>query len=183
MATGKLKIGDLLPEFNHKNVDGKFYSSKEFSTENNVEALVIIFSCNHCPYVKAYEDRIISIQKDYYDRGVRVIAINSNDDVNYPEDSFDEMIKRSNEKNFNFLYLRDDTQETAKAFGATHTPEVFLFNREHKLVYYGKIDDNWQNPEDVKINYLRNALDECLSGKEIQFPETYSIGCTIKWKK
>jgi peroxiredoxin len=183
MATDKLKIGDLLPEFTLKNIDGKFYSSKEFSTENNVEALIIIFSCNHCPYVKAYEDRIISIQKDYYDRGVRVIAINSNDEVNYPEDSFSEMIKRSNEKNFNFLYLRDETQAIAKAFGATHTPEVFLFNNEQKLVYHGKIDDNWQNPQDVKINYLRNALEECLSGKEVQFPETYSIGCTIKWKK
>ncbi len=177
----KLKIGDKLPEFNLKNIDGNFYSSKELS--KNSQALIVIFSCNHCPYVKAYEDRIIQIQDDYFDRGVRIIAINSNEDENYPEDSFDEMIKRSKEKNFNFPYLRDETQEVAKAFGATHTPEIFLFDNTQKLVYHGKIDDNWQNPHEVKTHYLRTAIEECLAGKEIQFPETYSIGCTIKWKK
>jgi thiol-disulfide isomerase/thioredoxin len=185
MATNKLKIGDLIPHFeNLRGVDGKIYSSREFfNTDENISALIIIFSCNHCPYVKAYEDRIISIQKDYYESGVRIVAINSNDDVNYPEDSFDEMIKRSTQKNFNFIYLRDATQEVAKNFGATHTPEIFLFGKNQKLVYHGKIDDNWQNPDDVKVPYLRIALDEYLSGKEIQFPETYSIGCTIKWKQ
>lgn len=181
MTKDKLKIGDKLPEFNLKNIDGNYYSANDLSS--NIQALIVIFSCNHCPYVKAYEDRIIAIQKDYSEQGVKVIAINSNDDTNYPEDSFEEMIKRSKQKNFNFLYLRDDSQEVAKSFGATHTPEVFLFNKEQKLVYHGKIDDNWQNPDEVKTHYLRIALEECLSGKEIQFPETYSIGCTIKWKK
>lgn len=183
MATSNLKIGDVLPSFYLKNVDGKFYSSEDFFCgEDNVQALVVIFSCNHCPYVKAYEDRIIAIQKDYYNKNVRIVAINSNDDVKYPEDSFEEMIKRSKEKNFNFLYLRDDKQDIAKLFGATHTPQVFVFNSEKKLVYEGKIDDNWQNPNEVKYHYLRLALDECLSNKQIQFPETFSIGCTIKWK-
>lgn len=180
MLKNKLKIGDKLPYFNLKCVDGKYYSSDELSEKS--QALIVIFSCNHCPYVKAYEDRIISIQNDYLKRNVKIVAINSNDDVNYPEDSFDEMIKRSKEKNFNFLYLRDESQEIAKEFGATHTPEVFLFNKEKELIYHGKIDDNWQNPQDVKTHYLRTALDEYLSGKEVQFPETYSIGCTIKWK-
>ncbi len=180
MTANKLKIGDKLPEFYLKNIDGNFYSTKDLA--NNVQALIVIFSCNHCPYVKAYEDRIITIQKDYSDKGVKVVAINSNDDINYPEDSFDEMIKRSKEKNFNFFYLRDDSQEIAKSFGATHTPEVFLFNKVQELIYHGKIDDNWQNPDEVKTHYLRTALDECLSGKKVQFPETYSIGCTIKWK-
>jgi thiol-disulfide isomerase/thioredoxin len=184
MATAKLKIGDLIPHFKLKNVDENFYSSENFfNSDKKVKALIVIFSCNHCPYVKAYEDRIISIQKDYFDKGVRVVAINSNDDVNYPEDSFDEMKKRYDEKKFNFLYLRDETQEVAKSYGATHTPEVFVFDENQKLLYHGKIDDNWQNPSEVKVNYLRAALDEYLNGKEIQFPETYSIGCTIKWKK
>lgn len=184
MATGKLKIGDKIPHFNLINVDGKFISSEEyFIPSQNIKALIVIFSCNHCPYVKAYEDRIISIQKDYYDKGVRIVAINSNEDKNYPEDSFEEMIKRSKEIKYNFPYLRDETQEVAKSFGATHTPEVFVFDVNQKLIYYGKIDDNWQEPDKVKNNYLRLALDEYLSGKEIQFPETYSIGCTIKWKQ
>ncbi len=183
MATEKLKIGSKLPYFNLKNIDGNFYSSEGLINSDETKALIIIFSCNHCPYVKAYENRIIAIQRDYYDKGVRVVAINSNDDLNYPEDSFDEMVKRSREKKFNFPYLRYETQEVASAFGATHTPEVFLFNKDSKLIYHGKIDDNWQNPEEVKTKYLRIALDEYLFEKEVQFPETYSIGCTIKWKR
>jgi thiol-disulfide isomerase/thioredoxin len=151
--------------------------------DSKINALVVIFSCNHCPYVKAYEERIIFLQSEYAPKGVQVVAINSNDDQNYREDSFEEMIKRYKEKQFNFLYLRDETQEVARYFGATHTPEVFLFNKEQKLVYHGKIDDNWQNPAGVKFSYLKLALDETLEGKEIQFPETYSLGCTIKWKQ
>lgn len=179
----QLKLGQSLPYFKLKNVDGKFYSNEDFyNDEYKVRGLIVIFSCNHCPYVKAYEDRIISIQKDYLEKGIRIIAINSNDDQKYPEDSFDEMIKRYTEKQFNFLYLRDDSQNVAKSFGATHTPEVFLFNDEQKLIYHGKIDDNWENPNQVNVHYLRQAIDEYLSGKQIQFPETYSIGCTIKWK-
>ena len=146
------------------------------------KALVIIFSCNHCPYVQAYEDRIIEIQKDY-SKDVQVVAISSNEDVNYPEDSFENMKARAQMKKFNFPYLHDETQNVAKAYGATHTPEIFLFDKERKLVFHGKIDDNWQAPKSVKSKYLRNAIDELLSGKQISVPETFTIGCTIKWKK
>ncbi len=180
MATKTLKIGSKLPDFNLRGVDGKFYNPNSFADK---KALVIIFSCNHCPYVQAYEDRIILIQKDYAEKGVAVVAINSNDDSQYEEDSFEEMIKRSEERNFNFPYLRDDDQSAAKAFDASHTPEIFLFNRERELAYHGKIDDNWREPEKVKSMYLRSALDELLAGEEISVPETFSIGCTIKWKK
>ncbi len=179
MATKTLKIGSKLPDFNLKCVDGKFYSPNSFADK---KALVIIFSCNHCPYVQAYEDRIILIQKDYAEKGVAVAAINSNDDSQYEEDSFEEMVKRSEERNFNFPYLRDDDQSAAKAFDASHTPEIFLFNRERELAYHGKIDDNWREPEKVKSMYLRSALDELLAGEKISVPETFSIGCTIKWK-
>lgn len=142
----------------------------------------MIFSCNHCPYVQAYEDRIIEIQKDYIDH-LNITAISSNETENYPEDSFEKMKERAETKRFNFPYLFDETQDIAKAFGATHTPEIFLFDAERKLAFHGKIDDNWQEPQIVKSPYLRNAIAELIEGKKISVPETFTIGCTIKWKK
>ena len=179
MATNTLSIGSKIPDFNLKGIDGKTYSLESFKDN---KGLIIIFSCNHCPYVQAYEGRIKSIQSDYKDKGISVVAINSNDDVNYPDDSFENMKKRAAEQNFNFIYLRDEDQSIATEFDATHTPEIFLFDEDRKLVYHGKIDDNWQEPEKVVNHYLRNALNEMLEGNEISVPETYSIGCTIKWK-
>jgi peroxiredoxin len=179
MSTTILKIGSGIPVFTLKGVDSKEYTLDSFKDK---KALIIIFSCNHCPYVQAYEERIKAVQKDYRDKGVQVAAINSNDDSLYPEDSYEGMIKRAEERQFNFPYLRDEDQSSAKAFDATHTPEIFLFDSRRKLVYHGKIDDNWQFPEKVRNKYLRNALDELLAGKEISIPETFSIGCTIKWK-
>jgi len=174
----RLKLNSKAPDFNLPATDGKFYSLESFAEK---KALIIIFTCNHCPYVQAYEERTKSIQQDYKDL-IAVCAINSNDAAQYPEDSFDKMKKRASERNFNFPYLRDEDQSAAIAYGATHTPEVFLFNEERKLVYQGKIDDNWKEPEKVKSKYLRDAIDELLRGEEISVPETWSIGCTIKWK-
>ena len=178
--TDTLKIGDHLPEFSLIGVDGKTYSSTVFQDK---KGLIIIFSCNHCPYVQAYEDRIKSIQTDYAGKGIQVLAISSNDVVSYPEDSLENMKKRSDEKEFNFPYLWDETQQVAKDFGATHTPEIFLFNADKKLAFHGKIDDNWNDEQSIRHKYLRSALDEMLAGKEISAPETFTIGCTIKWKK
>ena len=121
MATKTLKIGTKMPSFELKGTDGKMYGHGSF---NDKKLLVIIFSCNHCPYVQAYEDRIIVIQNDYKNKSVEVVAINSNDDLQYEEDSFQNMVKRSKEKGFNFLYLRDETQEIARKFDASHTPEI-----------------------------------------------------------
>jgi peroxiredoxin len=180
MATNNLKIGSTAPDFNLEGVNGKKYSLSSFADK---EALIIIFSCNHCPYVQAYEGRIKQIQEDYKNKGVIVVAINSNEDVNYPDDSFDNMKKRATEQKFNFLYLRDEDQSVAQAYDATHTPEIFLFEKDRKLVFHGKIDDNWQEPNKVQNHYLKNALDELLEGKEISVPETFTIGCTIKWKR
>lgn len=180
MATKKLKIGSSMPAFKLRSTVEKIYNSDDLKADNG---LVIIFSCNHCPYVQAYEDRMKEIQSEFAGRGIRVIAINSNDDKGYPEDSFENMVKRAGEREFNFIYLRDEDQETAKAFDATHTPEIFLFNDSRKLVYHGKIDDNWQEPDKVKNKYLKNAIEDMLAGKEISVPETFSIGCTIKWKE
>ena len=178
MATATLKIGSQAPEFNLRATDGKNYSLDSFP---DMKGLVVVFSCNHCPYVRAYEDRLIRIQKDYEGR-IQIAAINSNDDENYPDDSFEKMAERAKERGFNFLYLRDETQQIAKLYGATHTPEIFLFDSGRKLVFHGKIDDNWQEPQNVKISYLRNAIDVILNGTPVSVPETFAIGCTIKWK-
>jgi len=179
MVETSLKIGSKAPNFKLPGTDDKEYDLNYFSDK---KALVVIFSCNHCPYVQAYEERVKAIQNDYSNKGAAVVAINSNEDKGYPEDSFENMKVRAKERKFNFPYLRDEEQFVAKAYGASHTPEIFLFDENRQLVYQGKIDDNWQYPDKVKNQYLRNAIDELLAGKEISVPETYSIGCTIKWK-
>jgi len=178
MITETLDFGSEAPDFELIGTDEKYYSLYSF---NDKTALVIIFSCNHCPYVKAYEDRIIRLQKEFGEE-VQFIAINSNDELNYPEDSFDNMKIRAEEKQFNFPYLRDKNQSVARLYGATHTPEIFLFNKDRKLVFHGKIDDNWKEPEKVKSRYLKNALNDLLSNKAVAVPETFTIGCTIKWQ-
>ena len=131
MSTNNLKIGFPAPDFILTGIDDKKYSLESFKDK---KAVVIIFSCNHCPYVQAYEERIIN---DYATKAVAVIAINSNEDVNYPDDSFENMKKRAAEKNFNFPYLRDEDQSVARAYDATHTPEIFLLDAERKLAGQG----------------------------------------------
>jgi peroxiredoxin len=185
MASEQLTIGSAAPAFSLlPGVDGIKYSLPDFA---GARALVIVFSCNHCPYVQAYEDRMIMLQSTYGPNGLRLVAINSNDTVNYPEDNFEEMVKRSRDRGFNFPYLRDEHQSVAETYGATHTPEFFLFapsatDGVFRLHYHGKMDDNYQRPEGVKERYLENALNAVLAGKPVAVPETHSIGCTIKWK-
>lgn len=179
MQENKLKMDSLIPGFSLTGVDNKTYSINDFSYK---KILIVIFSCNHCPYVQAYEDRIMELQNEFEKDGMQIIALNSNDDIKYPDDSFDEMKRRAVAREFNFPYLRDETQEVAKAFGATHTPQIFLFDKSRKLKYEGKIDDNWQEPSKVKSAYLKEAILEVLNNKEVSVPETFSIGCTIKWK-
>jgi thiol-disulfide isomerase/thioredoxin len=146
------------------------------------QAIAVIFTCNHCPYVQAYEDRIIALQNEFVSRDVSVVCINSNDDNLYPEDSYAQMILRAQEEGYNFLYLRDHTQQVANAFGAKYTPEAYLFDHEGVLRYNGRIDDNWQNPDRVKEQTLRDSIRAVLAGKAIENPVTHAIGCTIKWQ-
>ena len=176
----ELKIGEKAPDFNLPAVDGKNYSLSDFKDK---KAVVVIFSCNHCPYVQAYEDRIIALQEEFKDKGVIFLAINSNDARNYPEDSFENMVKRAKQKGFNFPYLRDTSQDVARAYGASHTPQIFVFDEGRRLCYTGKIDDNWREPNKVKERYLRDALLDIVEGREVKNPETYAIGCTIKWAR
>lgn len=158
--------------------DGKRYSLESFA---DVPMLVLVVSCNHCPYVQAYEDRMVAIQRDYRDRGVGFVAVNSNYDKDYPEDSYENMVKRAKEKGFNFPYIRDETQSLAKALSAVCTPEVFVFNRERKLVYHGRIDDN-KEPTKVTTHDLRNALDAITANKKPAVAETQPFGCSVKWR-
>jgi len=174
-----LPLGSTAVDFQFKGVDGKIHSLKSFADQ---KALAIVFSCNHCPYVQAYEARMVQLQRDYLPKGASLVAINSNDDEGYPEDSFENMITRSKEKGFNFPYLRDETQEVARKYGAICTPHIFLYNQQRVLSYKGRIDDN-RNPTDVKSHDLRNAIDAVLSGKTPAVPETRPFGCSIKWKQ
>ena len=175
-----LPIGTPAPPFSLPGTDGKTYTLDDFA---DAKALVIVFTCNHCPYAKAAEDRLIRLQADYADRGVRIVAINPNDDRAYPEDSFDEMKKRAKEKGFNFPYLRDETQEVARAYDAACTPDPFVFGPDRKLVYNGRIDDNWKDETRVTRHDLREVLDAVLEGREPRLPEVVpSMGCSIKWR-
>ena len=173
-----LALGSSAIDFHLKGVDGKSYGLKDFADR---KAVVVVFSCNHCPYVRDYEDRMVKLQHDYSQRGVTLVAVNSNDDHNYPEDSFEKMVQRSREKGFNFPYLRDETQDTAHKYGAICTPHVFAFDQHRTLKYKGRIDDN-RNVMQVRSSDLRNALDSMLAGQMPTVQETRPFGCSIKWK-
>lgn len=175
----RLKTGDAAPGFSLMGVDGKTHSLSDFDDK---EVLIIFFTCNHCPYAKAYEDRLITLQHDFLSKSVQFVAINSNDSEGYPEDSFENMKIRASEKNFPYPYLRDKSQEVARAYGGEVTPDCFVFDKERKLRYSGRVDDDWQDPNSVTSQDLRNAIQAALDGKEIEEPELRAVGCTIKWK-
>ena len=175
-----LKIGDKLPEFSLVATNGRECNPYEFEES---KIIVVMFTCNHCPYVQAYENRLIELQKYFADKAVSFIAINANDEINYPEDSFDNMVKRAKEKGYNFPYLRDKTQEVVKTFGASYTPEVFVFDQNKTLQYHGRVDDNWKEPDKVKKQDLKEAIESILNNKKVDMAETQAIGCTVKWAK
>jgi hypothetical protein len=142
-----------------------------------------MFLCNHCPYVQAVEDRILSLHRDYKDHGVQVVAICSNDPTHYPEDAPKNLLKRWREKQYGFPYLIDASQDVAKAYGAVCTPDIYVYDQEKKLAYHGRIDDSWQDPSRVTRREIREALDALLSGKRPAAEQLPAMGCSIKWKK
>lgn len=174
-----LSLGTSAPDFSLPAIDGKTYSLGDFQDR---KALLVMFICNHCPYVKAYIGRLIELQADYASKGVAFVAINSNETKNYPEDRFEKMVEWAREKRFNFPYLRDETQEVARAYEATHTPHLFLFDEDRKLVYTGTVDDNYQDPKRVKRRYLKEAMEQVLARQKVAQAATHAIGCTIKWR-
>jgi len=171
-------LGAEAPQFDLPGVDGQNHSLDSYA---EADVLVLVQSCNHCPYVQAWEGRLSAIASDYADRGVRVLAINSNDVVSHPEDSFEEMQKRSRGQGFTFDYLYDEPQTVAQSLGAERTPEVFVYDRDRRLRYHGAIDDN-RDETGVSQRYLRDALDAVLAGQDPPVAETPPVGCTVKWR-
>jgi len=174
----EVEVGAKAPTFSDlKGVDGETHSLADYE---DAKAVVVIFTCNHCPVAKAYEDRIIEIQSDYADKGVQIVAINPNSPKKQPQDGYDEMKVRAKEKEFNFPYLVDATQEVARSYGATRTPHVFILDGDREVAYVGAIDDN-MNASKAEKQYVRDALDAVLAGNDPDPASTNAVGCTIKW--
>lgn len=174
-----MQIGDKLPEFNLKSVDGNMYNQYMFADKY---ALAVVFTCNSCETSKAYGQRIIKLLRKFEEDNLGIIGINSNNPAVSPEDSFEEMVQISGKLHLtelNFRYLHDPNHAAADAFGAKINPEVFLFNSKRELVYRGAIDDCWENEHMVTQAWLEEAIDSALDGIEVDFPEIDAVGCPI----
>ena len=175
------EVGDTATDFKLKNVDGKMVSLSDYK---DAKGFIIIFDCNTCPVSKAYNDRIVALGKKY-SKDFPLIAINANSGEDESGDSFEDMVKYAKKHRYEFPYLVDETQEIAKAYGATNTPHVFVLNKTQnilKVAYIGTIDDNARNVSAVTKRYVEDAVDALLSGKQITTTKTKAIGCGIKWK-
>jgi peroxiredoxin len=169
-----LAVGDLAPDFELPATDQNTYAPDSAVT-------VVVFTCNHCPYALAWQDRIADVARDYSDRGVRVLAINPNDADRYPRDSFEAMKERVRREDWPMPYLRDESQEVARAYGAKTTPDVFVLDSERRVRYRGAPDADYDDPSQ-RAMWVREALDAVLSGSEPPRVETRPVGCSIKWK-
>jgi peroxiredoxin len=173
-----LPLGVSAPNFDLPGIDGKNHTLSEYK---NAKFLVIVFSCNHCPYVIGSEDRMIKFYNDYKPKGVEMVAINSNETKDHPNDSFEKMISHAKEKGLPWPYLRDEKQEVALAYGALRTPHFYVFDQERKLRYTGRMDDSPRTPGTEKTRELRDAMDALLAGKKPPVEVTNPIGCNVKW--
>jgi peroxiredoxin len=173
-----LKLGDEVPQFELPDTTDQAWSP---AGDGAGAPLVVVFTCNHCPYALAWHERIAQVARDYADRGVQVLAINSNDAQRYPRDSFDAMKRRVATEDWPMPYLHDSTQEVARSFGAKTTPDVFVFDADRRLRYRGAPDADYDDP-DQNAAWLRAALDAVLAGQRPDRAETKPIGCSIKWK-
>lgn len=173
------KVGDTAADFSLKGTDGKMHSLAEIK---DAKGYIIIFTCNHCPYAKMYEQRIIDLHNKYSKMGYPVIAINPNDPTVVPEDSYDEMKGRAKEKAYPFSYLLDDKQTVYPKFGATKTPHVFILDKKKVVRYIGGIDDNPRSAADAKKKYVEMAIEALEKGKKVDPETTVALGCSIKTK-
>jgi len=174
-----LQIGERAPEFRLPATDGKTYSLSDFG---DGAVLVGFFTCNHCPYVTGSDEATRRTVEKFSPRGVRFVAINSNSRHTYSEDDFPHMVERMREHKFPWIYLHDETQEVARAYGALRTPHFYVFDRERRLIYTGRAIDHPRQSEKAKTQDLERALDEHLSGKPVTVPVTNPIGCNVKWE-
>jgi peroxiredoxin len=178
LSTFQLHAGDHAPDFALPSVDGKTYRLAQFPNDH---LLVVTFWCNHCPYVQGWEDRMVDLGRRYGPKGVDFVLINSNDARAYPEDRFESMARRAKDHGYPFPYLHDESQSVAHAYGALVTPHPMLFDRERRLLFQGRIDNDHQHPERVTERYLEHALDQALRGEPVQPAELSVAGCTVKW--
>ncbi|HLS36341.1 MAG TPA: thioredoxin family protein [Bacillota bacterium] len=174
-----LQIGEKAPDFYLKGTDESMYQLRDFS---DAKLLVIFFTCNHCPYVMNSNELTRKTVEKFQDKGVTFVGINANSDTTVPEDSFEYMQKEMQKHNFPWLYLRDDTQEIAKAYGALRTPHFYVFDKNRELIYTGRAVDNPREPEKITTYDLERALEEALAGKEVSVPLTNPLGCNVKWE-
>lgn len=174
-------VGWEVADFQLKNTDEKTVSPKDFADK---KGLLVVFTCNHCPYAKAAWPLLIDLYHRYKDE-IAFVGVNPNDEERYPDDSFEEMKKKKVEWEIPFDYLRDETQEVAKTYKAQCTPDPYLFKNDggvFKLFYHGRINDNWQDPQNIQERNLEDAASDLLSEKEPPVKQPSSMGCSIKWK-
>ncbi|ADI15738.1 thioredoxin family protein [Truepera radiovictrix] len=174
-----LQLGEAAKDFSLPATDGQTYSLASFE---GAEALVVFFTCNHCPYVLGSDELTRKTAERFMPKGVAFVGINANSATTKPEDSFEHMVARMSEHRFPWVYLRDETQEVAYAYGALRTPHFFVFDRERKLVYTGRGVDNPKDAGRVTVSDLENALEDLLAGRPVRVPVTNPIGCNIKWE-
>jgi thiol-disulfide isomerase/thioredoxin len=182
-SSGGLVLGSKAPEAaaktKMKNVDGKMLSIADVAGKSGT---LVVFTCNHCPFAKDWEQRIVELANTYAGKGIGVVLVNANDPATHPEDGYDEMQARARSRGMKVPYVVDATSGVARAFGASVTPEAFLFDKGGKLAYHGTIDDNRKQPDKVKARYLKDALDAVVAGKAPPVPETKGLGCGIKFR-
>ncbi len=176
--TPSVDLGEKASDYNLFGMDGRWHSLED---HRHSKAIIIMFICNHCPYVKAIEDRLIQLAHDCRDLNIAVVAVCSNDSHNYPEDSYENLQKRWKEKEYPFIYLHDPDQTVAKAYGAVCTPDFFLYDEQRKLVYRGRLDDSWKDPEKVTRRELFGAAKSLVETGKVPLQQLPSMGCSIKW--
>jgi peroxiredoxin len=174
-----LALGTPCPDFRLSSVEGDIVGRDDFAT---APVLVVMFLCNHCPYVQAIEDRLIALARTYEPKGIQFVGVCSNDPTHYPDDAPAKLRARAREKGYGFPYLVDETQQVARDFGAVCTPDLYVYDRERRLAYHGRLDDDWKNPDKVTRRELAAALDALLAGTARSQEQLHSIGCSIKWK-
>ncbi len=173
-------LGTPAPDFSLPGTNNKVYSLMNFGDK---KILVIIFMCNHCPYVKAVLRRLINLQNEYAERSVQLVGINVNDVKKQPDDSPENMKALAEKKQLPFPYLFDASQESAKAYDAACTPDIYVYGEERELLYRGRVDDNWQHPDEITRHDLKDAIEAILAGQPVNDDQVSSIGCSIKWKE
>ncbi len=178
LESKSLEIGTPIVNFNLKGTDGNNYTPDNFK---DAKSIVLVVTCNHCPYAKASWPLLIDLQNKFKEKGVQFVAVNPNDSDAYPEDSYESMIEFEKKLGINFPYLRDKTQEVARSLQAVCTPDIYVYDQDRKLYYHGRVNDNWQNPDKVTERNLEDALNSLINNKPAPKDQPPSMGCSIKW--